>query len=114
MFRMRSYVMTCVAALLAVQLFAAPAAANSISVRSGGFVVVGGKAFKHHHRSKHKVKKYYAAPTVHHHKARPKVGHVKPVKRHHRSFRRHHGKRVSPYYVPKRYGIRLRGFSRYK
>ncbi len=104
----RSFAAKFVAVLLAVQLYAAPVIAEGIISSSGGFDIVGSKPLSIHHRSKHHVNRYYFAPKVKAHSAKPPIHHVKPRKKHHRATRKHHKKRYKQFYVPKRYGIRHR------
>ncbi|WP_170429634.1 hypothetical protein [Ruegeria arenilitoris] len=126
---MRPFGLKCIAAILATQLYAVPAIAESIS--SGGFIVIGSKQLSLHLRSTHHVHRYYSAPKahypkakvhhprgkVHHHKKKPKVHYqkpkvyyVRPKKRHHRSARGFPNRHASPYHIPQNYGIQRRAF----
>ncbi len=127
----RPFGLKCIALILATQLYAVPAVAESIS--SGGFIAIGSKSLSLHLRSKHHVHRYYGAPNVyypkvkahhpkakvHHHKTkpkayyqktRPKVYYVKPKKRHHRRARGFSNKHATPYHIPRNYGIQRKGY----
>ncbi|MES0824492.1 hypothetical protein [Ruegeria sp. SCP11] len=122
---LRLFSLKCATLLLAAQLNAVPASADNIS--AGGFIIIGSSPLSLHHRSKHKVHRYYGAPEVYRHKTKPKVYHdrrkpktyghakhrqhyVKPVKRYNRSVRKVPRTRSSPYYIPQNYGIQRRTF----
>ncbi|MEX0285501.1 MAG: hypothetical protein AB3N23_12910 [Paracoccaceae bacterium] len=110
MFRLSLNAVKSLALVLAVQMFAAPATANSVKLGSGVFIAVG----PHYSRSKHKVHRYYGAPKVHHHKSKPRVHYVKPKKKRHYPRGVHRLNHVNPHHFQKRYGIKHRTFSRYK
>ncbi|WP_170331878.1 hypothetical protein [Ruegeria arenilitoris] len=117
--------------LLAVQLYAAPAVADSF--RSGGFITIDSKSVSLHLRSKHHVHRYYGAPIIYHRKTKPSAYHhkekskvyyqkTKPKayynkrkKQRRSSVRAFPNRLASPYHIPQTYGISQRGFrhSRY-
>ncbi|MCA0929105.1 hypothetical protein [Ruegeria profundi] len=111
-----------VVVILAAQLCALPAIAESY--RSGGFIIIGSTPPSLLDHSKHKVHRYYGAPSVYHpkpkpeykakpdhyhHRAKPKLRYFKPVRRHHQTVRGFRNKHASPYFIQRRYGIQRRG-----
>ena len=111
-----------VVAILAAQLCAAPVVADPYV--SGGFIIIGSKPPSLLDHSKHKVHRFYGAPSVYrpkpkpeykarsdhyHHRAKPKVRYFKPVRRHHQTVRGFRNKHASPYFIQRRYGIQRRG-----
>ena len=65
---LRPFGLKCIAVILATQLYAVPAIAESVS--SGGFIVIGSKQLSLHLRSKHHVHRYYGAPKAYYPKAK--------------------------------------------
>ncbi|NVO54430.1 hypothetical protein HW561_01325 [Rhodobacteraceae bacterium B1Z28] len=103
MFRVIPFASKCAVLVISAHLVSIPAAAQHTYNSTSAFIAVGGKKLSFHHRSKHKVQRYYVAPKSKHHAKPYKKRHSKPVKTHrhpgfkhrkfgyypHQSFKRH-------------------------